>query len=410
VQFFVRLVLEGTSLRGAARVGRLLVRMLCWTVKIPHWTTVRRWLQRLGHARLTQSLTRATDWAWLIDHSVQIGQEKCLVILGIRLSDLPARGKCLRHEHMRLIALIPRKSWTRPEVDDQLEIAASRTGPPRVIVDDRGVDLSGGVSLFQQRHPETLEIYDLKHKAACLLKARLERDPRWKAFYKKVGETRCAIQQTELAFLVPPGPRPKARFMNLESLLRWGRRVQAILAMPERMQSFASRERFQVKLGWLIGFENEMEEWSAWQEVVNTAVVFVNRNGLFQGADDELRGQFPSVFASVQTQQLAEELLAFVAAQSSKARPGERLPGSTEVLESCFGRFKVLERNHSRGGFTGLVLAFGALVGRTTNQVLDRALRLSHTHDVTHWCHKMLGSTLFTKRRLAWQLAVTETG
>ena len=71
------------------------------------------------------------DWAWLVDHSVQIGQEKCLVILGIRLRDLPERGECLQHTDLHLVALVPRKSWTRQEVDEELEAASQRTGIPR---------------------------------------------------------------------------------------------------------------------------------------------------------------------------------------------------------------------------------------------------------------------------------------
>ncbi len=46
---------------------------------------------------------------------------------------------------------------------------------------------------------------------------------------------------------------------------------------------------------------------------------------------------------------LAMELITFVREQASKAKPGERLPGSTEVLESCFGKYKTLERNQAKG-------------------------------------------------------------
>ena len=130
---------------------------------------------------------------------------------------------------LELIALVPRPSWTAPEVDATLQKAVAEAGVPRVIVDDHGGDLTGGVQLFQERHPETLEVDDIGHKAACVLERRLESDPRWPEFHWQVGQTRCAIQQTELAFLVPPGPRPKARFMNLEPLLAWGRKVVGIL-------------------------------------------------------------------------------------------------------------------------------------------------------------------------------------
>ena len=124
------------------------------SLPIPHWTTGRLWLLRLGHALLTMALDKSNDWAWLVDHSVQIGQEKCLVILGIRLKDLPEQGECLQHSDLHLVALVPRKSWTRQEVDEALEAASQRTGVPRVIVDDHGVDIAGGVSFFQERIPK----------------------------------------------------------------------------------------------------------------------------------------------------------------------------------------------------------------------------------------------------------------
>ncbi len=154
-----------------------------------------------------------------------------MVILGIRLRDLPEPGTCLQHHDLHLIALVPRTSWTRPEVNDALEKAVKRTGVPRVIVNDYGVDLHGGVQIFQERHPHTQEIYDIKHKAACLLKHRLEKDPRWQEFQRQVGQTRCEVQQTEVSFLVPPTPKPKARFMNLQSQLEWAEGVLEIFAI-----------------------------------------------------------------------------------------------------------------------------------------------------------------------------------
>jgi len=35
-------------------------------------------MQRLGHAVLTVAKEHAEDWAWLVDHSVQIGKDFCL--------------------------------------------------------------------------------------------------------------------------------------------------------------------------------------------------------------------------------------------------------------------------------------------------------------------------------------------
>lgn len=377
----------------------------------PDWTTGRMWLQRIGHAKLTRPLAQGDDWVWFIDHSVQIGQEKCLVILGMRLCDLPPRGESLRHEQLELVDLLPGTSWTKHDVAAALEAATARTGVPRAIVDDHGADLHGGAELFRQQHPQTIEIYDAKHKAACLLKRRLEHDPRWAAFQTHVGRTRSAIQQTALAFLVPPGTRQKSRFMNLGPQLGWATHLLSILdAPPDVVLDAVTPERLQEKLGWLREYRDAVGEWASWQNVVDVVLTFVNQHGHFADAPAELRSQLPPHPAHASTRELSEELLEFVASESAKAKTGERLPGSTEVLESCFGRFKVLERDQSRGGFTGLLLAFGALLTETTAATIQSALQHSRTIDVWNWCREKLGRTVFAKRKLAFQSGASEPG
>jgi hypothetical protein len=410
VHLVVQIVCTGVALRAVPRVLQRIAAEWGQSGPVPHWTTVRLWMQRLGHAVLTAAKEHAEDWSWLVDHSVQIGQDKCLVILGIRLTALPPPGTALGTTDLELIALVPRPSWTAQAVDATLQEAVAQTGVPRVIVDDHGGDLTGGVQLFQERHPETLEVYDIGHKAACVLERRLESDPRWSEFQRRVGQTRCAIQQTELAFLVPPGPRPKARFMNLGPLLGWGRKVLGVLDEPSaEVLGWVSGERLQEKLGWLLELRDALDEWSQWQAVVDAVVGLVVCRGLDRGT---ARGLIAALPASLRasSRALAAELVRFVRLQSRPARPGERLPGSTAVLESCFGKFKVLEKEHARGGFTGLVLALGALLAEATKETIVEAFAASHTQDVWDWCHENLGTTLFAKRKLAFQGGVTESG
>jgi hypothetical protein len=408
---FLRFVMNGVSLRGVPRVLAVMAEAFSWPHEIPHWTTGRLWLMRLGHAVLTQPLELADDWAWLTDHSVQIGQEKCLVIVGIRLRDLPAHGECLQHHDLKLIALLPRKSWTRQEVDEALEQATERTGVPRVIVDDHGVDLAGGVKFFQARHPETVEMYDIKHHGACLLKHRLEKEPRWQELQRQIGQTRCAVQQTEMAFLTPPAPKPKARFMNLEPQLAWAEEVLDVLRdTPIEVQKWVRSERLQEKLGWLEAFTDPIAEWSEWQQVVNISVEFVNRHGVYRGAAKAMRQELPRKFAHCSSADLAKELVRFVAGQAKQAKPGERFPGSTEVLESCFGKMKQLEKQQARGGFTSLVVSFGSLLAETTTKVVSSAMAHSGTKNVWEWCKDNLGTTLFGQRKIAFAMSATKTG
>ena len=92
-------VLCGISLRGTCNILACLFEMdVEWGFEfpVPHFTTVRLWLLRLGHYNLTRAKEHADDWVWVIDHSNQIGQEKCLVILGVRLRNCLHRVKSFR--------------------------------------------------------------------------------------------------------------------------------------------------------------------------------------------------------------------------------------------------------------------------------------------------------------------------
>jgi hypothetical protein len=201
--------LNGMSLRGTCRAVEWMHEMgVAWgfDFPVPHGTTVRWWLLRLGHYKLHRPKEHACDWVWIIDHSHQIGQEKCLVILGVRVSQLPPPGDQfpLRLAQMEPIELEPVTVSDKDVVYRQLEANVTKTGVPRAIITDHGGDLAGGVALFRRAHPRTIDLYDITHKAACLLKARLEHDEQWKAFAAQAGQTKCQIQQTEWAFLVPP--------------------------------------------------------------------------------------------------------------------------------------------------------------------------------------------------------------
>ena len=342
----------------------------------------------------------------MIDHSVQIGNQKVLAILGIRLVDLPMPGQFLCPDDMVLMDLIPMETSTREDVALRLEDVAARTSVPRAIVDDHGVDLNGGVQLFQQSHPDTVEIYDIKHKAACLLKARLEKNPRWMAFCTKVGQVRCAVQQTELGPLAPPGSKPKARFMNLASPLNWADKVLALLdGLPNAALRWATPDRLEEKLGWLREFRADLAEWKQWQTIMDTAVAFVGSEGLQAKTAVLLSRKLTPPRRSVEQRRLAVELIKFVREQARKAKPGERLPGSTEVLESCFGKFKTLERDQAKGGFTSLLLGFGLSFATATIESVLEAMCRVPTKKAWGWCAKHLGQTLFSKRKEAFAMA-----
>ena len=402
VRRFVSLVIDcSASLNCTASVIRYLGPAARHDEKAPDSSTGRLWLMRIGLAALLCPKVIADDWVWMIDHSIQIGQSKCLVILGLRLRDFTI-ARPLDHQDMELIDLVPMKNATKHTVAKCLQDAVAKTGVPRAILSDHGADLHGAVAIIQQLHPETDELYDIKHKAACLLKALLEGDEQWKRFASLSGQTKFATQQTGMAFLVPPSQRSKSRFMNLGELVKWGWLTLALLDEPSRLQSLGvSMEHVRSKFGWLAEFREALAEWSAYQDVIEKTLEFVRCRGYYAGAGQDLAAAVPTPSEHT-ANELRQQLIAFVTAESSKSRRGEVLPGTTEVLESCFGKLKALENGQSKSGFTGLVLSLGAMVTSLSSETIVEALERCRVRDVLAWCKAKLGESVQSQRRKAY--------
>src|SRR6185503_10529194 len=120
----------------------------------------------------------------------------------------------------------------------------------------------------------------------------------------------------------------------------------------------------------------------------------VRTEGLHRGAAKALRRRLQTLRTGPAATDLGRDLTRFVIGQSRRLRCGERLPGSSEVIESCFGKFKALEREQSKGGFTSLVLALAACVSERTKEVVHEALQSSRTQQMRDWIKTKLGDTL----------------
>ena len=139
IWWFVSLVLSSAaSLRGAGVAMAVSLSVLQLPYATPSWYSGRLWLLRLGYYKLSRPKEQADDWVWIVDHTVQIGKEKCLVILGVRLSALADRDNCLSHEDVEPLSLLPVKQSNGDIVFQQLKETVAKTGVPRQIVGESG--------------------------------------------------------------------------------------------------------------------------------------------------------------------------------------------------------------------------------------------------------------------------------
>jgi hypothetical protein len=372
-------------------------------VRLPDWTTVRTWLMRLGVAALEAPVEAADDWIWMADHSNQIGEEKALAVIGIRASNMPVPGVAIAHKDVRMLLLEPDVNWKTEDMAAAYERLADKIGNPLAVLMDGACELRDGAEILQKRRESTILLRDFKHFAANILKSVVGEDERFSEFTSQTGRTRSAIQQTELAHLTPISPKPKARFMNLSATLKWASVVLWHLSHPHSAaRQTITASRMNEKLGWLRKYRSDIVCWSQCQAVVSTAVTFVNEQGLFHGVANQLVQLLASLPMCEASQTVADRLLEFIREHEGKLTEGQRLPMSTEILESCFGLFKQLERQHSKGGFTSLLAAFGALLKPATPESIRADFARVSVKQMRTWVSQNLGTTLASKRQTAY--------
>ncbi|MCK5905150.1 MAG: hypothetical protein KAG86_07685 [Gammaproteobacteria bacterium] len=401
----LQLVIEASiSLRGSEKALTIFNRFFNESLgRVPSWLSVRSWLLRLGYYKLMQAKAIANDWCWIADHTIQLGTTKCLLILGLRLSDLPPEGESLRYEHLEPIDLFPVETSNGEIVWQQLETAALKTGVPRVIVSDYGSDLKSGIEKFCESHNPCTSIYDIKHKTACLLKGILEKDSAWEDFRKQAAQTKNQLQQTALSHLKAPNQRSKSRYMNADILLDWGNKTLQLLNSDIEF-SEAEKEKLP-KLDWLKAQDENLKQWTEHLEVITLAEQWVRKKGIIREGGEALKECYQQALPELHHANsifLKESLIDFVKTQGSACNYGGKQLGSSEIIESVFGKQKYLERNYAKEGFSSLILGIGALVGKITVDTVKEALSSTPVKIVTKWCKDELGETLQSKKIKAY--------
>jgi hypothetical protein len=414
-QFGVTLIAAAIELakrvgfRGASDAMAILFDLLKIDQKVPSHDAISQWTRRLGVASLQETFTKEDRVLWMADHSSQIGKERVLLIIGIALHDLPPPGETLCLERMKVLAIVPGQSWKKKDVEREYKKLAERIGSPVYLLCDGAVELRDPAKKLEKDGQKTIVLGDLKHHAANLLEKEIGRSERFKSFASQVGLTRNRVQQTELSHFAPPPIKQKSRFMNLESLLNWASMVLHHLDDPNSdSKKGISDERIQEKLGWLRDFADDVVQWNQCQAVITRVLQVVNRQGLNSQTAKLVNASLERHDRNWQNRhasatRIGKQLIGWIGQSSSQLHRGDRSWLSTEILESLFGRFKQLERQHSKGGFTRLIAALPTLCMRINSETIRRGFGRVDSPAVRNWIADTLGSTLTAQRNAAYQ-------
>ncbi len=404
------MISASAGLRCVGKILKLMISFFHLPQASPSWSSSRLWLLRVGYYKLTRKKAIADDWVWIVDFTIQAGAMKCLTVVGLRLSGLgkDRKDNALCHGDVEPITLSPVRQSNGEIVYQHLEEAIRKTGVPRQIIADHGSDVKAGIQKFIDHHPQTDYIYDVKHLTANVLEHEFKSDTMWVEFTKWATHTRSVLHQTALSYLEPPNQRAKSRYMNMDILVQWGVKMLSFIdGIEAHINTPSEVLDIREKMDWIVPFRADLLEWQEILDLVEKTETFVRTKGLFQDCDQELRGLLRlSPKPTARTIRIRWSLIEYVLDASLKAKPGERLLGSSEVIESVFGKFKYMQREQVKGSLTGLVLAIPAMVSKTTQDVVMRALETVPVDQVRTWVKETFGKSAQTRRNEAFSVPV----
>ncbi len=472
MQLSMRMYLDAAlGSRGVSLVLTLLGTSL--PIGAPAYTSVLNWVYRCGLAVLNRPPERRADWIYIADHTVALGPTKCLVVLGIPAAALAHVGYSPSHRQMQVLAVETATHSTGPWVAGVLARVAQRTGAPVQIVADHGSDLRNGIALFRLQAPACVYTYDISHRLATLLKDELGRDARWQAFLGHCATALPRWQQTDLAFLLPPRQRTKARFMHLDAHVQWAQRLlayydrgdfsairtqcvmtwtawecayaqlgarrafplraivgirypdraalrQALLRYPDLApddldatfwhHTDTGRCRFLDAFAWLLPVRDDLRDYSQIMAQSKLAQAYLKSNGLCQGVCEPLRAALAPVSAlAPRAADFTQRILRQVALEAAKIPTGCTWLASSDIIESVFGKYKCFTARGPLKEIGKLVLAIPAFIADLTIPAIREAMESVRTADVDRWVKTHIGTSMLARRRHALIAPTLET-
>ncbi len=385
-------------LRAASKSLKIIFRKLpeLHGYKSPCFSTVKRWAEKIGYYKLTMKRPGMDRWMLIADASIQMGDQKCLVILGCPSGKFP-KGRPLTLKDLEILNVKITRKLTGEKIYNWLQEVRDKFGIIDSICSDRGPDMLCGIRQFLKKNIDTKHVVDTAHRAANFIKSRLEKDTQWRDFKQLVTQSRRTMQNSSVAGAIPPNLRVKARYMNIDLLVKWGSDMLHVL---DNLDQFHDKKNEFIKyLNWMKEYREDISRWNELITVTKIAKQLVSKNGVHYDTHKKFKKELKEMRLSPEGNNFAEDMLNFFVSLSLEVSLDGIYVGSSEIIESLFGKLKYMERDQTSFGFTSLVLAAVASVGPLDRETVKQAIRTVRTEDIEKWSKEQVGTSVQSARK-----------
>lgn len=359
--------------------------------QIPSSSSIIRWVKKVGYYELIRPKVRARDWIILLDHSIELGQQKVLVVLGIRESEVDF-NRPLSYNDLRALHVEGRSKWQASDIQKSLKSIKLAIGESAYAVGDHESVLRQGVSAAG-----IAQVHDLTHAIALMLKSLYHQDEQFLRLCREIGHLRSSLCQSIVAALIPPAQRKKSRYLNLGRVAQWSKNALDLLDNPHRIQH-KEMLPYLKRFDFLNMQRTFIEQLSQIDEVVRQIEQILKQRGMNQltiSASETLLSTLKGSYG----QTLSQKMKQYFKQYSPLIKQRGNLICTSDILESCFGKFKYYTAQNPMIGLTDLVLCIPAFTTSLDQQTILRAMEKVSCDELKQWKNKHIKESLINTRR-----------
>ncbi len=363
------------SLRCAAKTVGFVAQMMGWDYDRPSHVTVRRWTLRCGLYVLDYAKSKTGDYVGIIDESIQIGREKMLLLLGVKLAEDRSHCAPLTMADVEVLGVEVQQSWKGEDVAEFIEkrLAHHDKINLKYVISDRGTNL-----LKALRSLEISMVSDCTHLMMNVVKKLFGEYKPLSELAGQIGQFRRRYTLTKLGFLLPPSLRDKDRFVRILTIVDWADRIDGywkkLPVEQRRVLTFLRKARPLVRtlrqIKALISITSEVLKCAGLSSV--SRQIWEARVAEFRQGK-RLTKQAKSFIQAVDT---------YFDQHQELIRIHQRLLCCSDIIESSFGRYK------NKGGtmvISADVLSITLYKQPLTTHFVQTALANVSQKDVQDW-------------------------
>jgi len=355
-------------------------------VGTPSHTTVLNWTKKQGISHFRDSeFYNQGKWVLIADESIQFGNKKLLLILAVP-EERCKQGKALSYGDLTPLVLQVSASWKSENIVSEIHrhIDFKQIA---YCISDNGSNLTCAFKSLNVKY-----IMDINHKFSLIIQSVFENNCLFNDYTKALSLFRAQKSVSKIARIVSPNQRIMSRFMNLTPLFEWG--VKMIILLDNNQLTMEE----QTALSFLKPYRAFIFDTYQILIRLNKMQNFLKNNGFNNKNAKEAMCLF-SDMNSDNSLKIKELLKLYFADLSFKAKESKTICCSSDIIESCFSRYKRIVKGNKSVGISDLSLCIAAMMGENSLDKTKHSMETIKTEQLKDWKTKNVSKTIFAEKR-----------